>query len=133
MSGDLWRYRARPGRVIDGDTLEVTLDIGFHMSYVVRVRLDGIDTPEIRGVERQQGLLAKDYTQRWCNAARSAAVDWPLIVCTGKGRTFGRWVGSPEYSSAVLAFHGMQPDDPHATLIGGLQAWARSMTPAVEL
>jgi micrococcal nuclease len=56
-------------RVIDGDTVEVLLDLGFHIYTRKRVRLMGIDTPECRTTdaeEKHYGLLAKDVLTDWC-------------------------------------------------------------------
>jgi micrococcal nuclease len=36
-------------RVIDGDTYDITLDLGFYVSHRIRVRLKGVDTPEVYG------------------------------------------------------------------------------------
>lgn len=52
----------RPGeviRVIDGDTVDIEVDLGFDIKTLVRFRLLGIDTPEIRGEEKEEGLKAK--------------------------------------------------------------------------
>ena len=42
-----YRYRARLGRVVDGDTIDVLIELGFYVTLRERVRLEGIDTPEI--------------------------------------------------------------------------------------
>ena len=50
--------------VVDGDTIDVDIDLGFDISFSSRVRLAGIDTPESRTtnkVEKVLGLEAKDY------------------------------------------------------------------------
>jgi endonuclease YncB( thermonuclease family) len=36
-------------RAIDGDTYDITLDLGFYVSHPIRVRLKGVDTPEVYG------------------------------------------------------------------------------------
>ncbi len=54
-------------RVIDGDTIEVTAHIWLGQTLSVRVRIDGIDTPEMRGAcdtERRLALAARDYLVR---------------------------------------------------------------------
>ena len=51
--------------VVDGDTIDVEIDLGFDISFSSRVRLAGIDTPELKqtcikdGVIKQCGLTAK--------------------------------------------------------------------------
>ena len=51
-------------KVVDGDTIDVVIDLGFDIMYKSRVRLFGIDTPESRTrdiVEKKYGLLAKQF------------------------------------------------------------------------
>ncbi len=43
----MYEYIAKMIKVIDGDTMDFEVDLGFKIKHVVRVRLDGIDTPEI--------------------------------------------------------------------------------------
>jgi endonuclease YncB( thermonuclease family) len=53
-------------KVIDGDTIDVVIDLGFDIMYKSRVRLFGIDTPESRTrdkVEKKYGLLSKKFLQ----------------------------------------------------------------------
>lgn len=54
----MYEYRARVTRVIDGDTLEAEIDLGFHVSFTVTLRLAGINAPETKGAERPRGLAA---------------------------------------------------------------------------
>ena len=56
-------------KIIDGDTIDVTLDLGFDVCTRQRVRLLGIDTPESRTrdlEEKKYGLLAKKKLREWC-------------------------------------------------------------------
>ena len=51
-------------KVVDGDTIDVMLDLGFDIMYKSRVRLFGIDTPESRTsdkVEKKYGMLSKKF------------------------------------------------------------------------
>jgi micrococcal nuclease len=59
----MYTYKAKLDRVIDGDTIDVNIDLGFDISVHKRVRLAGIDTPESRTrdlEEKKRGLAAKD-------------------------------------------------------------------------
>lgn len=56
-------YRAVVQRVIDGDTVEVYLDLGFEVTRTIHVRLSRINAPEIRGESREAGLAAKAYLE----------------------------------------------------------------------
>lgn len=61
----MFEYRAEIVKVIDGDTLKVKIDVGFRLTFTDNFRLIGIDTPEIRGVERPDGLISKQYVIDW--------------------------------------------------------------------
>ena len=59
----MYEYNAELRRVVDGDTIDVTIDCGFNMFIKERVRLYGINTPECRTrdlEEKARGLAAKD-------------------------------------------------------------------------
>ena len=56
-------------KVIDGDTIDIILDLGFDIFTKKRIRLYGIDTPESRTRDEEEkkfGLLAKRKLQEWC-------------------------------------------------------------------
>ena len=58
------QFQAKVRRVVDGDTLDLDIDLGFHITLSERVRLMGIDTPETRTrnlVEKADGLKAKEF------------------------------------------------------------------------
>jgi len=58
--------------IYDGDTLKVTLDLGFGIYSKQTLRLHGINTPEIRGDERPAGLIARDYLRSKVYVAMSS-------------------------------------------------------------
>ena len=58
----LYHYKAKIDRVVDGDTVDVSIDLGFDMHSRQRVRLWGINTPECRTRDKREkalGLAAK--------------------------------------------------------------------------
>jgi micrococcal nuclease len=61
----MYEYRVKNvTKVVDGDTIDVDIDLGFDISYSQRVRLAGIDTPESRTAdkfEKSLGLESKEY------------------------------------------------------------------------
>jgi len=57
----MFQYKAKVERVVDGDTLWVDVDLGFFLRQKMHLRLYGINTPEIRGAEREAGLRAKQF------------------------------------------------------------------------
>ena len=61
-------YGAKLLKVIDGDPIELMVDLGFNIHHKMRVRLYGINTPESRTkdlAEKELGLKAKKYTEDW--------------------------------------------------------------------
>ena len=59
----MYEYNAVVERVVDGDTIDVIIDLGFKTWKKVRVRMEGINTPESRTrdlEEKKRGLAAKD-------------------------------------------------------------------------
>ena len=59
----MYTYKAKLDRVVDGDTIDAHIDLGFDITIHKRIRLAGIDTPESRTrdlEEKKRGLAAKD-------------------------------------------------------------------------
>ena len=62
---DRYVYAARCVQVIDGDTLDLDIDLGFHVTLRQRVRLRGIDTPELRGKDKDRAVAARTEVTIW--------------------------------------------------------------------
>ena len=58
----MYEYRFELDRVIDGDTIDVTIDLGFDLAKKERVRIAGIDTPEKRTRDLEEKALGLDAT-----------------------------------------------------------------------
>ncbi len=90
----LFHYKATVDRVVDGDTIDVTLDLGFDISYRGRVRFQGINAPESRtrdAVEKAAGLAAKRYVEDWINGHEQRVIIQTSLDDRGKfGRILGR-------------------------------------------
>tara|TARA_R110002012_G_scaffold151986_1_gene311942 strand:- start:580 stop:927 length:348 start_codon:yes stop_codon:yes gene_type:complete len=59
----MYTYKAKLDRVVDGDTVDAHIDLGFDITIHKRIRLAGIDTPESRTrdlEEKARGLASKD-------------------------------------------------------------------------
>lgn len=66
------------GRIIDGDTIDVAIDLGFDVCTKQRIRLMGIDTPESRTsdkIEKVFGKQAKKVLKEWCMKAVASEKD----------------------------------------------------------
>jgi len=63
--------------VVDGDTIDVLIDLGFDILFASRVRLAGIDTPESRTKdlkEKALGLESKEYLKKFLKDAKSVVI-----------------------------------------------------------
>ena len=82
-------------KVVDGDTIDVDIDLGFNISYAQRVRLAGIDTPESRTKdlrEKALGLEVKNKVKSAIESAKTVIIKTELPDSTEKyGRILG-WV-----------------------------------------
>jgi micrococcal nuclease len=47
----MWEYKGKVVRVVDGDTFDIVVDLGFFIFHQIRVRLRGVDTPEVYGAD----------------------------------------------------------------------------------
>lgn len=68
MSSNRFFYRAEIERVVDGDTIDVTIDLGFSILHKTRLRLFGVDAPEPRTKnpeEKALGIAAAEYVEEW--------------------------------------------------------------------
>lgn len=76
--------------VIDGDTVDLRIDIGFRQFIKDRFRLYGIDTPEIRGSEKLKGIEASNWLK---NRLASININ-DLYIRTFKDKKgkYGRWL-----------------------------------------
>jgi micrococcal nuclease len=77
--GDImYEYRVKKVlNVVDGDTIDVDIDLGFDISFTSRVRLAGIDTPESRTkdkFEKSLGIEAKDYLKAGIKDAQAIVI-----------------------------------------------------------
>ena len=83
----MYEYKAKIIDVYDGDTVTANVELGFNVSMEIKIRLYGIDTPEIRGEEKELGLKSKARLE-------SLILDKTVIIKTYKDKKekFGRWL-----------------------------------------
>lgn len=85
-----YSYACVATNVVDGDTLDVVIDLGFHLSAAMRVRLYGIDTPE-RGQPLHDEAAA--FLREFVGLVPGGA-PYPLLIDTFKSADkYGRWLG----------------------------------------
>ena len=91
-------------RVVDGDTIDVTIDLGFDIRYSSRVRLAGIDTPESRTrdlEEKALGLEAKEYLKKRLKDAKRIVIKTEKLDSSEKyGRILG-WIFLDDETNSV--------------------------------
>jgi len=89
MSEFRYQYWAHVVDVYDGDTITIDVDLGFTVKIRQKLRLLGVDTPELRGGEREEGILVRDCVREWI-------LDKDVIVVTKRDKTgkYGRYLGT---------------------------------------
>ena len=107
----MYEYKAEVVSVYDGDTIRVKVDLGFGFSNNgsngkgMSIRLFGINTPEVRGAEKVQGKISRDYL-------RSRILGKTITLKTVKDHTgkYGRYLGkiylNGEYINETLVEKG---------------------------
>ncbi|NBB74469.1 MAG: nuclease [Bacteroidetes bacterium] len=82
----IYQYRAHVVSVYDGDTLRADVDLGF-FTWIrnEQFRLARLDAPEIRGAERDDGLVARDRL-------RELVLDRDVVIETEKKGKYGRYI-----------------------------------------
>jgi micrococcal nuclease len=85
----MYTYKAVVVRIVDGDTLDADVDLGFYMKTRQRFRLARIDTPE-RGEE--------GFTEATDRVKELCPVGSTIVIGTEKTGGFGRWLAEVTYS-----------------------------------
>lgn len=82
-----YNYSAQVVSVYDGDTITAEVDLGFKIKTEQKLRLYGINTPELTKNERPEGLKARDYL-------RGRILDKQIFLKTVKDKTgkYGRYI-----------------------------------------
>jgi len=105
MDKDPYIYRIRSiAKVVDGDTIDANIDLGFDICLSKRIRLAGIDTPESRTkdeYEKKLGLESKEWLKKHLEGAKDIIVKTELPDSTEKyGRIIGHlYIGDAEVSA----------------------------------
>ena len=112
----MYRYKVSVVKVVDGDTIDVDIDLGFGMSYKKqRVRMLGIDTPESRTrdlVEKKFGKASKTHLK---SILESGGIQ---LVSHDKGK-FGRILGELFIGDSSYSINQQMIDEHHAVAYTG--------------
>jgi micrococcal nuclease len=90
----MYEYRVKKVlKVVDGDTIDVDIDLGFDISFTSRVRLAGIDTPESRTTDKMEKTLGLEVKKKLGELIASAET---IVIKTEKpdsSEKYGRILG----------------------------------------
>ena len=107
-------YVKKVSKVVDGDTIDVEIDLGFDISFSSRVRLAGIDTPESRTadkLEKALGLEAKAYLKHQIESAKAVVIKTEKMDSSEK---YGRILGWVFLDGATVSLNEKMIADGHA-------------------
>jgi len=107
-------YVKKVTKVVDGDTIDVDIDLGFDISFTSRVRLAGIDTPESRTTDKAEkalGLESKEYLSKHLKDAKSVVINTEKMNSTEK---FGRILGWIYVNGDTVSLNDMMINDGYA-------------------
>lgn len=102
----MYTYHAKVDRVVDGDTIDLVIDLGFKITTFQRIRLRGINTPETYNVKKdseeyQRGMAAKDYV-----ISRVTQNNYQVVVETEKDvGKFGRYIGIIRFTDSDVSLN----------------------------
>jgi len=102
----MYEYMATVVSAYDGDTIRADIDLGFNI--IMRnqaIRFMGIDTPEVRGEERPEGLVARDFVRERIMGKR-------VMLRTFKDTSgkYGRWLAEVFYRKGGVVVAADQLD-----------------------
>ena len=107
-------YVRKVENVVDGDTIDVLIDLGFDILFASRVRLAGIDTPESRTKdlkEKALGLESKEYLKKALKDAKSVVIKTEKMDSSEK---YGRILGWIYINDETVSLNDMMINDGYA-------------------
>ena len=107
-------YVRKIENVVDGDTIDVLIDLGFDIMFKSRVRLAGIDTPESRTrdlAEKALGLESKEYLKKALKDAKSIIIKTEKMNSSEK---YGRILGWLYINGDTVSVNDMMINDGYA-------------------
>jgi micrococcal nuclease len=105
MSDRFW-YGAEVLNVVDGDTVDLRIDLGFDIHHKIRVRLYGVNAPESRTSNKQEkvlGLKAKQFTKDWLSGHKWVFVNTIPDKNDKYGRILARIYSSQDIADPLTA------------------------------
>lgn len=92
----MYEYHATCVRVVDGDTFDFDVDLGFHITHRIRVRLRDVDTPEMNSKNAAEREHAREAMEFATNVLIGAGDPFPVVIRTEKDKIgiYGRYTAS---------------------------------------
>ena len=117
---DPYIYRIKSvGRVVDGDTIDADIDLGFDISLTKRIRLAGIDSPESRTTnlkEKALGLESKEWLKKSLEGAKDIIIKTEKPDSTEK---YGRIIGHLFINGQETSLNNQMIDEGYALAYEG--------------
>jgi len=102
----MYHYKAKVEKVVDGDTFDVVIDLGFKMTTNQRIRMAKINTPETYNVKKdseeyKRGLASKQYMEH-----RLAMNNYEIELETEKTtEKYGRYIGTVHLADSTITLN----------------------------
>lgn len=116
----MYEYRVKKvHKIVDGDTIDVDIDLGFSVSFFSRVRLAGIDTPESRTTDAKEkalGLEVKEKIKKELAAAKDVVIKTEKPDSSEK---YGRILGWVFLDGSEISLNQKLIDEGYAWTYGG--------------
>jgi micrococcal nuclease len=120
MSKDPYIYRIKSvNKVVDGDTIDASIDLGFDISLEKRIRLAGVDTPESRTTdlkEKAMGLESKEWLKKKLEGAKDIIIKTELPDSTEK---YGRIIGHLFINGQEISLNNQMINEGYALAYDG--------------
>jgi micrococcal nuclease len=112
---DPYIYRIKEiHKIVDGDTIDASIDLGFDISLEKRIRLAGVDTPESRTTdlkEKAMGLESKEWLKKKLEGAKDIIIKTELPDSTEK---YGRIIGHLFINGQETSLNNQMIDEGYA-------------------
>ena len=116
----MYEYRVKKvNKIVDGDTIDVDIDLGFAVSFTQRVRLAGIDTPESRTTDLKEKALGLDVKEK---IKKEIAAAKDIVIKTEKpdsSEKYGRILGWLFLDGADVSLNQKLINEGYAWTYGG--------------
>ncbi len=120
MDKDPYIYRIKSvTKVVDGDTIDADIDLGFDISLTKRIRFAGIDTPESRTTnikEKAMGLESKEWLKKALEGAKDIIIKTEKPDSTEK---YGRIIGHLFIDGQETSLNNQMIDEGYALAYDG--------------